>query len=90
MSTKSSVRIFSMRSWAMLVAVTRRLSCEVFLSALANTGTMAAKMMPARRTVTKSSIMLKPAERACLRVVMPRLRVARAVALWMSAEPPQT
>ena len=43
-----------------------------------------------QRTVTKSSIMLKPAERACLRVVMPRLRVARAVALWMSAEPPQT
>ena len=49
-----------MRSWAMFVAVTRKPSAADFFRAPANTGTMAAKMIPANTMVTRSSTKLKP------------------------------
>ena len=55
-----SMRIVSMRAWAMLVATTRRELVEVVFRPLTNSGTMARKMIPARKMVISSSIKLKP------------------------------
>ncbi len=60
MSAKRSSLTFSRRSWARFVARTRLLSAADFFKALAKSGTMAAKMMPAITMVTKSSTILKP------------------------------
>ncbi len=59
----ASILIVSRRAWAMLVATTRRVLLEVVLRPLTNSGTMARKMIPARKMVTSSSIKLKPRSR---------------------------
>ena len=85
MSLKASMRALSMKAWATLVAMTRRLSLEAAFRPLTNIGVMAAKTMPASKMVTSSSTRVKPLSRLFARLFMTRLRIARVYLVLLSA-----